>query len=266
MTAEVCILNRHAVALAADSAVSLQLASGRKSYNTVDKLFALRPQVPVALMVYGADALFDLPWETLVKMFRTRLGERYLPTIDHYARELADFLAWVVEQFPELFPSQRQEKACSELVTAAFQDIAEQTFAQIAEMRAFIDGIHPNYALVLRHLVRSLLQRTSQSNPEALEALVQQFLTDLDEHAAERYRQSIYDAVAYLPKDELAAMAESLVSLTAFKQRVTPVVTGGDESVAGPIDVAVLSKGDGFVWIKCKRYYDPSLNHPLRPF
>ncbi|KWA31321.1 hypothetical protein WT39_08810 [Burkholderia territorii] len=69
--------------------------------------------------------------------------------------------------------------------------------------------------------------------------------------------------VASLPLDELAAMAESLVNLTSFKRRVTHV----PESVGGPVDVAVISKGDGFIWIKRKHYFSPELNpHFFRQF
>ncbi len=32
------------------------------------------------------------------------------------------------------------------------------------------------------------------------------------------------------------------------------------ETVGGPIDVVVISKGDGFVWIKRKHYFKPELN------
>jgi hypothetical protein len=63
--------------------------------------------------------------------------------------------------------------------------------------------------------------------------------------------------VANLPKEELAGMAESLVSLTSFKRRVTH----DPETVGGPIDVAVISKGDGFIWINKKNYFDVALNH-----
>ena len=62
--------------------------------------------------------------------------------------------------------------------------------------------------------------------------------------------------MSFLPKGELAEMAESLVNLTSFKRRVTLDV----ETVGGPIDVAVISKGDGFVWIKRKHYFDPEHN------
>ncbi|NOT08366.1 MAG: hypothetical protein HOP28_09195 [Gemmatimonadales bacterium] len=66
----------------------------------------------------------------------------------------------------------------------------------------------------------------------------------------------VVDIVAALPKDELAAMAEALVNLTKFRRRVTPE----RETVGGPIDVALISKGDGFIWVKRKHYFDPQLN------
>jgi hypothetical protein len=51
-------------------------------------------------------------------------------------------------------------------------------------------------------------------------------------------------------------MAESLVNLTSFKLRISMKAP----SVAGPIDVAVISKKDGFVWIKRKHYFPKDLN------
>lgn len=52
-------------------------------------------------------------------------------------------------------------------------------------------------------------------------------------------------------------MAETLINLTSFKRRISI----GAETVGGPIDVAVITKGDGFVWIKRKHYFDKELNH-----
>jgi hypothetical protein len=67
--------------------------------------------------------------------------------------------------------------------------------------------------------------------------------------------------VGNLPVDELGGLAETLVSLESLKERVTR----GSETVSGPIDVAVISKTDGFIWIKRKHYFDPALNpHFLR--
>ncbi|MBY8992308.1 MAG: hypothetical protein KGD58_16300 [Candidatus Lokiarchaeota archaeon] len=66
----------------------------------------------------------------------------------------------------------------------------------------------------------------------------------------------IMKVVGMLPKDELAAMAESLVNLTSFKRKVSMQ----EETVGGPIDVALISKGEGFIWIKRKHYFKPELN------
>jgi len=94
----------------------------------------------------------------------------------------------------------------------------------------------------------------------------------LEEHALERWQAAqramsgviqkdyvdrVVNMVEFLPKDELAYMAESLVNMTAFKRKVT----NDSETVGGPIDVAVISKGDGFVWIKRKHYFDGGLNN-----
>ncbi len=56
-------------------------------------------------------------------------------------------------------------------------------------------------------------------------------------------------ALDALPRSDLATMAESLISLTALRARMS---AGEMETVGGPIDVAVLSKGEGFVWVKRK--------------
>lgn len=61
------------------------------------------------------------------------------------------------------------------------------------------------------------------------------------------YQTPLITAVEGLPRHSLAAMAEALVNLTALKLRMSVDMA---ETVGGAIDVAVLSRGDGFVWVK----------------
>ena len=91
---------------------------------------------------------------------------------------------------------------------------------------------------------------------EKAASLSQAFTEALNRRKHERYSGPILDAVEVLPKDELAGMAESLVNLTSLRQRVSLQ----RETVGGPIDVAIISRGDGFVWIKRKHYFPPELN------
>ena len=92
VTAEVAILNRSAVALAADSAVTLGLTDP-KVYNTANKLFALSVTEPVAIMIYGAASLGPIPWETVIKEYRRELGTTQFDTVDEYASHFVRHLA-----------------------------------------------------------------------------------------------------------------------------------------------------------------------------
>ena len=49
----------------------------------------------------------------------------------------------------------------------------------------------------------------------------------------------------------MAALAESLVDLTGFHR----ILTFQQERVGGPVDVAVISKNDGFTWLNRKSWY-----------
>lgn len=74
MTAEIAVFNKSAVALAADSAVTISGGDGiNKIYNGADKLFALSKHHPVGIMVFGSASICGIPWEMIIKEFRKKL-------------------------------------------------------------------------------------------------------------------------------------------------------------------------------------------------
>lgn len=93
-----------------------------------------------------------------------------------------------------------------------------------------------------------------------LRATEDAFMEGLRDRAFERIRSQsqaeIDDMVEFMPKPEMAKMAEALVNLTSIKRRVSR----GMETVGGPIDVAVISQSEGFVWVRRKHYFPPELN------
>lgn len=91
MTAEVAVLNKSAVALAADSAVTIVVDGIAKPYQA-DKLFALKENEPVGVMFYGNAEFMGMPWETLVHMYRQSSTSWRQPSIRSYA---VDFLRFV---------------------------------------------------------------------------------------------------------------------------------------------------------------------------
>ena len=71
-----------------------------------------------------------------------------------------------------------------------------------------------------------------------------------------KFKQEVQDMVFLMPKQELATLAQELINLTSVKRKFS----SGRESVGGPIDVAVISRIDGFVWVRRKHYFDSNLN------
>ena len=72
----------------------------------------------------------------------------------------------------------------------------------------------------------------------------------------EMFTKPILDSIGGLPKNELANMGESLIHITSLKRKISSDI----ESVGGDIDVAIISKGDGFIWKRKKQYFKSDLN------
>lgn len=69
-------------------------------------------------------------------------------------------------------------------------------------------------------------------------------LMDYNQHQWEKALEN-YDL------QSMAALAESLIDLTGFHR----ILTFRQEGVGGPVDVAVISKNDGFTWLNRKSWY-----------
>jgi hypothetical protein len=147
-------------------------------------------------------------------------------------------------------------------------------FAQSEMVHTFMQGVDPNLNDLIMGSVNELfsgaiefvLGKVKEQDTELAQSLendlpefaqmLKQLYDKWEQHRRDYYSGPVMEIVASLPKDELAAMAEALVNLTKFKRRVSR----DEETVGGPIDVAVITKGDGFVWIKRKHYFEAQLN------
>ena len=89
MTAEVLVMNKHGVALAADSAVTTQ---GRKVYNSANKLFRLSKKSAIGILVYQNSSLNGIPWELLIKSFRSENKKTQWLSVEQCASEFLEYL------------------------------------------------------------------------------------------------------------------------------------------------------------------------------
>jgi len=121
-----------------------------------------------------------------------------------------------------------------------------------------------NFRLFFTKYNEEILTALGSSNPDLSKKIKEFDTMDLlkgyqkknQETKMTNYIKPLMNAVSTLSKADLAEMAESLIYLTYLKRRIT----FAEESVGGPVDVAIISKGDGFVWIKRKLYFKPELN------
>jgi hypothetical protein len=120
MTAEIAIMNKSAVALAADSKVTIG-TSGGKTFDTVNKVFTLSKVHPVGLMVFGNAEFMRYPWETIVKIYRSQKGRSSHSTIVGWRD---DFIKFVVN-FGDIRSPDKLENFDS-LVSSAFQEVRDE--------------------------------------------------------------------------------------------------------------------------------------------
>lgn len=422
LTAQIAMMNKNAVALATDSAVTTRNARGSKVHNSANKLFTLSKYEPVGIMVHANAEFMGYPWETLIKSYRRQLGATSFDSIAEYADDFFRFLLneerlfgvpsqeeWFrseVESYVALlnndfikrvrkyfdengkqldeegalrileeFLTDNQTRLAShdvlpcygadeqlipftELATPIVDSALEKffqempiedvrtrlraivvrrfitdsgtgysglvfagfgraeflpvvkscwidgifagqlrqvayprlsgdmnqggtssifPFAQSDSVYRFLQGIDPSYKTQAEtHLDVMTSEITSYVRDSALNLIEEEGVREvtainLDVAVAESRQKlaqklvemeqltfllPVMEVIASLPKEDLAAIAESLVNLTSFQRKILQET----ETVGGPIDVAVISKGDGFVWIHRKHYFEKDLN------
>ena len=122
MTSEILILTPSAVALAADSAVTI---GNRKTYNGVNKLFMLSNDPPMGIMTYNLSNFSSIPLETIIKEFRAEIKTEGLTTVIEFMDKFTEFLDELVK---------------NELYTYSFEDRVIEFIAPLnSNLMPFID-------------------------------------------------------------------------------------------------------------------------------
>lgn len=419
MTSEIIIMNKEAIALATDSAVTVGQGGEQKVFTSANKLFTLSKYHPIGIMVFGSARFMEIPWEIIIKIYRNKLNKQKLNTLKEYATNFITFLSNSNPLFPEdlqknffhasiagYFENQIKKdineeaksilnrgkgitdtqvekitadiikkhygelenikmlpsipkihikgiiKKYYDIINKVIEDIFEElpisnsslkqlreisaglfskdifpahvsgvviagfggkepfpsfktfiiegivnnklkyredlsseiSFKNTAEIIAlaqremvhtFMEGIDPYLQQYMENGLSNIFQKYPKiivenikklNNNEkqmllkklkkASNTIVEKYHNNVMNYKRNNYVEPVMTVISMLPKNEIAVMAESLVSLTSFKRKITLEA----ETVAGPIDIAVISKGDGFIWIKRKHYFQPELN------
>lgn len=143
--------------------------------------------------------------------------------------------------------------------------------AQDDVMLSFLKGIHgsfenkikSNFNSEAENLVQNLdpsifsTTHKTEINSKLIQPL-NDIITKSIDNQSKAYLSPIMSSVATLPIEELALLAESMINITSLRRRVA--LDKNIDTVGGPIDVAIITKSDGLIWIKRKHFFDKQYN------
>ena len=165
MTSEVVLMNRQAVAMAADSAVTISGDRYLKTYNSVDKRFPLVDGQPIAVMIYNNAEIMSTPWETVISLYREQARGRSLDTVAAYADDFMEFLSGN----PDLFPAEHQDTEFFKIVAVVYTVLAEEFDYQVQKFQqAHAGGVRDHVGSIFEFVVGEMhadYQRCPDDSP-----------------------------------------------------------------------------------------------------
>ncbi|WP_116771966.1 hypothetical protein [Maribacter litoralis] len=143
-----------------------------------------------------------------------------------------------------------QRDVIDTLITGISPEINETLFSTFNK---FLNGYNEHLINLIEKDNNELAKQLRQID---INGICSQFIDDVNYVKEIKHIRPTVNTVSVLSKEDLAEMAESLIYLTYLKRRIS----SDEESVGGPVDVALISKGDGFIWIKRKHYFEEKHN------
>ena len=151
------------------------------------------------------------------------------------------------------------------------------SFAQNDMFHAIVKGISPevnkSYKEAFKEMMEGLISKLNELIPDgnpklddAIQATINQYypqientyLSNSNNRSFNSYIKPLVDSIGALDKLDLAEFAENIIKVTEIRKNI---ITDQLNTVGGPIDVLVITKGDGLVWMKRKQYIDLSINN-----
>jgi len=83
-----------------------------------------------------------------------------------------------------------------------------------------------------------------------------QFESKFAANLTAEFEKKFKETIALMPKQDLIELAEALVNITAIERKASDDAG----TVGGPIDVALITRAEGFVWIKRKHHFRADMN------
>jgi len=277
MTIAVCVKVHDGLVLAADSASTLMEGiSVINVYNNANKVFNLYKGLPIGVVTWGAGGIGPASISTLMKDLRNRLMgrdqnhqeyriDRTNYTMEDVSQKTRRF--FFEENYLTVFQNQPpNEKPPLGFMLAGYS--SRQGLPEVLEIFISQGGNCEQPRLIRPQEVCGI---NWNGEPEAITRIVCGFGTQLPrvleelgvppEQTAQAMSQiqarlEAFLAIPAMPIQDAIDLTRFLVEATIMFKRFSP----GAPTVGGPVEVAAITKHEGFKWVERKYYFDSRIN------
>lgn len=186
MTSEIMILTPNAIALATDSAITID---NKKIYNGVNKLFMLSNNPPMGIMTYNVARFFNIPFETIIKEFRKKINDKNLTKTIDFKNEFEEYLHEIPSKSP--YKSSFDDKLSEfiKIVSREYKDFGKNDFFNrlhnlmlpLAPIQLVKVNIKPEYTKYAKNELTSLCSQFGfdDNQEEFLERIFNLFIFEM---------------------------------------------------------------------------------------
>ena len=287
MTIALVIKVNDGLVLAADSASTMMSAgsdgtmSVSNIYNNANKVFNLHKELPIGALTWGSGNIGPASISSLAKDVRRRLHggdssrddwklDSQAYNVEDVAAKVKEFLydeQWkpiVEDHLPDDLPDDK--KPSMGFLVGGYSSDADQPSVYLLPIGG---GLNPQPVEVLSggagmqwwgqpEAIARLALGVSLDMDKALENMN----VGLDEFGRTGFIEQVKSQIARpliadaMPIQDAIDLAHFLVDTTVKFVRFLP----GDKVVGGPIEVATITKHEGFKWVSRKHFFDNRLN------
>ena len=266
-----------------------------KVVNSGDKMLRLKDNQPVAVMIVGNSLLTKLPWDVIVRWYRKQNDSSGFPKLEDYVQQFKvfvdseiiashikndvvlkenerTFLVFAGYGEDEAYPSIYQyevtgiKKSKLQWQLSESTNISDEQESNIFKSGQFdiIDaielGIQNERIGVIRKRFQTLIEDLLTQN--LLDSLIgkidypaiRQKVAELIRESGQEHRRQHLEAIKQFDLQKMACLAENLIKATELHRKIT----FRQEGVGGLVDLAVITREDGFQWLNRKSWYEPS--------
>lgn len=270
MTIVVAVVTTGSLVLASDSATTQQLATTKGDlrtssiWNSADKIVNLRKTWPIGVMTFGRATFAGRSVATHLKDLRRTLSGRGDggDPLDGQTLAISNVAEAVRAHFRPLFDAEKDDVlgflvggfGASEQSPELWQVLVGEDGDDVTQLA------QPGESGIFHQGATDALTRLVDGAGQGLgSALVNLGVPpEQAETAADDIRSmlSVPWAWSGMPLGETIDLARFLVNTTINFVRFSP----GDAIVGGPVELAALTKHEGFKWVQRKHYYPAELN------